>query len=116
LVLLLGLAALPIWLFRPRWLPWLLTACWFPQLIAVTKNQYFANGTVQSIQEWKVALLFFVGPNMGNQVAPSTYRLVHLNFIAFAAVLILFFVEILPTLRGKRTSVGALDDAEGLAE
>lgn len=88
-VLTLGILIAPTWWYLPKKLPLLLTLWWLPQLIQVTHNQYLQDGQMKMEPVWSVILLFFSGPNIGTQIAPSMYRLIHLNVFAAIALLIL---------------------------
>ena len=101
-VLLLGLAMIPVWWLRPRWLPVLLTLWWLPQLIVVTLMRWQLDGSVESVPEWRVILLLFAGPNIEFRAESSVSRLYHLNMLALVALVVIFSAGIRSLLAGPK--------------
>lgn len=102
IVLLLGLAMIPAWWLRPHWLPVLLGLWWLPQLIVVTVMRWHPDGSAEAAPEWRVTLLLFAGPHVGQRLEPSVYRLYHINMFAFVALVVILLVGIRPLLTGHK--------------
>lgn len=91
LVMLCGLATLPIWFLRRRWVYPLLIVWWLPQVLSISLSSYSGDGGALIQPVWHLPMLFNLSPNLGLPIGESTYLQLHANLVAITALVLLYW-------------------------